>query len=98
MGYRLTGEPIAALGNEAVVSAAVPVGSVQVPPDGLPIVLMADHQTTGGYPRIATIISADLPVVAQLKVSDWIDFEFCERSEAIAELVAQERALMAVGD
>lgn len=98
MGYRLTGEPLAALGNETVVSAAVPVGSVQVPPDGLPIVLMADHQTTGGYPRIATIISADLPVVAQLKVSDWIDFEFCERSEAIAELVAQERALMVVGD
>ena len=98
MGYRLAGDPIFALDTETVLSTPVPIGSVQIPPDGLPIVLMADHQTTGGYPRIATVIAADLPVLAQLKVSDWIDFEICERSEAIAELVAQERALMVVGD
>ena len=98
MGYRLAGDPIPPSDSANVISTAVPVGSVQVPLDGLPIVLMADHQTTGGYPRIATVISADLPVLGQLKVSDWIEFEVCERSEAIEGLVAQERALMAVGD
>mgnify|MGYP001219006763 CR=1 FL=1 len=98
MGYRLAGDPIPPSDSANVISTAVPVGSVQVPSDGLPIVLMADHQTTGGYPRIATVISADLPVLGQLKVSDWIEFEVCERSEAIEGLVAQERALMAVGD
>ena len=98
MGYRLAGEPVPPSDSANMISTAVPVGSVQVPADGLPIVLMADHQTTGGYPRIATVISADLPVLGQLKVSDWIEFEVCERSEAIEGLVAQERALMAVGD
>ena len=97
MGYRLAGDPIVPSYSTNLISTAVPVGSVQIPPDGLPIVLMADHQTTGGYPQIATVISADLPVLGQLKVSDWIEFEVCERPEAIEGLVAQERALMAVG-
>jgi len=48
-----------------MVSDGVIAGSIQVPPDGQPIVMMADHQTTGGYPKIATIIWPDLPLIAQ---------------------------------
>ena len=95
MGYRLEGERFSLSDDVSVISSAVPVGSVQIPPDGLPIVLMADHQTTGGYPRIATVISADLPLVGQLKASDWIEFELCSPSEAVRALIRQERALMA---
>ena len=97
MGYRLEGERLR-LPDISVISSAVPVGSIQVPPEGFPIVLMADHQTTGGYPRIATVISADLSVVGQLKASDWIEFESCSPSAAVRALIAQERALMAASE
>ena len=95
MGYRLEGERFRLSDDVSVISSAVPIGSIQVPPEGFPIVLMADHQTTGGYPRVATVISADLPVVGQLKASDWIEFESCSPAEAVRALIAQERALMA---
>ena len=95
MGYRLEGERLEMADDMNLISSAVPVGSVQVPSGGLPIVLMADHQTTGGYPRIATVISADLSVLAQLKASDWIEFEPCTQAAAARALIIQERALMA---
>ena len=57
MGYRLSGGALACPDAGVRLSAAAPIGSVQVPPVGEPIILMADHQTTGGYPRIATIIT-----------------------------------------
>ena len=98
MGYRLEGERLRLPDDVSVISSAVPIGSIQVPPEGSPIVLMADHQTTGGYPRIATVISADLPVVGQLKASDWIEFKSCSPSEAVRALIAQERALMAASE
>ena len=98
MGYRLEGERLRLPDDVSVISSAVPIGSIQVPPEGFPIVLMADHQTTGGYPRVATVISADLPVVGQLKASDWIEFESCSPSEAIRALITQERALMAASE
>ena len=95
MGYRLAGPPLeqqTAAGD--LISSAVPTGALQVPPSGEPIVLMADRQTTGGYPRIATVISADVPVVAQLAPSDWIEFEACTLEVALRALIAQERRLM----
>ena len=95
MGYRLEGEGLQISNDVSVISSAVPIGSVQVPPGGLPIVLMADHQTIGGYPRIATVITADLPVLGQLKATDWIEFEPCTQAAAIRALIEQERALMA---
>lgn len=98
MGYRLEGERLRLSGDQGLISSAVPIGSVQMPPGGLPIVLMADHQTTGGYPRVATVISADIPVVAQLKASDWLEFESCSPTEAVRALIAQERALMAASE
>lgn len=93
MGYRLDGPALAPLGGD-VLSEATPVGSVQVPRAGQPILLMADRQTTGGYPRIATVISADLPLAGQLAPGDWIRFAPCTRAEALEALRRQERHLV----
>jgi antagonist of KipI len=57
---------------------------------------MADRQTTGGYPKIATVITADLPVAAQLAPGDSIRFAVCSQREAMAALIAQEQALLRV--
>ncbi len=65
MGYRLSGPKLALATAREIVSQAVCFGTVQLPAGGLPIVLMADRQTTGGYPRIAEVITADLPRLAQ---------------------------------
>ena len=71
MGYRLEGP--SSYGEAAdILSDATPLGSLQVPGSGQPILLMADRQTTGGYPKIATVISADLPLAGQLAPGDWI--------------------------
>ncbi len=94
MGYRLCGPAIALADETPVLSAATPFGTVQVPPSGHPILLMADRQTTGGYPRIATVISADLPLAGQLAPGDWIRFELCDRRSALAALIAQQQRLM----
>ncbi len=94
MGYRLAGPPLEQAAAGELISCAVPMGAIQVPPSGEPIVLMADHQTTGGYLRIGTVITADVPVVAQLSPSDWIEFEACTLEVALRALIAQERKLM----
>ncbi len=65
MGYRLVGPPVEHRGSGEIISEGVPLGAVQAPPDGQPIVMMADRQTTGGYPKIAVVIGADLPLLAQ---------------------------------
>lgn len=75
MGYRLKGEPIELIEPANLLSEAVVFGTVQVPPDGQPIVLMADRQTTGGYPKIASVISVDLPRLAQKLPGEEIRFE-----------------------
>ena len=96
MGYRLYGPPVTLVDETPVLSAATPFGTVQVPPSGHPILLMADRQTTGGYARIATVISADLPVAGQLGPGDWIRFELCDRRSAVAALIARQQTLMRV--
>ncbi len=83
MGYRLRGNLLARKPGE-VISLGVPLGAMQVPPDGQPIVLMADHQTTGGYPIIATVISADISIVAQRVAGDELKFEIVEMDRAQA--------------
>ena len=60
-----------------MISDATFMGGVQMPPSGEPILLMADRQTTGGYPQLAMVITADLPLAAQLAPGDWIEFEVC---------------------
>ena len=86
MGYRLSGERIPVVSGGDMMSDAAFTGAIQVPPAGEPILLMADRQTTGGYPQIAVLISADIPVAGQLLPGDWIEFEWCSRTDAIAAL------------
>ena len=95
MGFRLDGNPIPQTGAD-LISDATPMGTVQILPSGLPILLMADRQTTGGYPQLATVISADLPIAGQLAPGDVVSFAVCSAADAMAALVAQERTLMAV--
>jgi antagonist of KipI len=89
MGYRLDGPPLRHAGGADILSDATPIGSLQVPASGQPILLMADRQTTGGYPKIATVITADLPLAGQLAPGDWIEFRLTTRSEAVAALKRQ---------
>ncbi len=99
MGYRLVGASIGqgragSLDPAAeMISDATFTGGLQVPPSGAPILLMADRQTTGGYPQIATVITADLPAAGQLAPGDWVEFELCTRDQAIAALIEQEGRL-----
>lgn len=82
MGYRLAGPALRSLAAADLLSEAVATGSIQVPPDGQPIVLMADRQTTGGYPKIATVISADLPAMAQARIGTKVSFRSVTVDEA----------------
>jgi antagonist of KipI len=93
MGYRLEGPVIRHAGAADILSDATPIGSLQVPGSGQPILLMADRQTTGGYPKIGTVITADLPIAGQLAPGDWIGFVECTRTKAIDALRKQEAAL-----
>jgi antagonist of KipI len=91
MGYRLTGSALPMTEESRdMISDATVVGAVQVPPSGQPILLMADRQTTGGYPQIAVVITADLALAGQLGPGDSVRFELCSRAEAIAALSEQE--------
>ncbi|MPZ40730.1 MAG: 5-oxoprolinase/urea amidolyase family protein [Rhizobiales bacterium] len=75
MGMRLTGRTLRHSRGSDIVSDGIAPGSIQVPGSGQPIVLLADRQTTGGYPKIATVISADLPALARLPVGATVSFE-----------------------
>ena len=90
MGYRLTGPRIEHAKGFNIVSDGIVSGSVQVPGSGEPIVMMADRQTTGGYPKIATVISADLREVAQRRPGDTLRFERVAMAEA--QRLARSRA------
>jgi biotin-dependent carboxylase-like uncharacterized protein len=98
MGFRLEGPILKHTHGADIISDATPLGVLQVPASGQPILLMADRQTTGGYPKLATVISADISVAGQLGPGDTIAFVVCSPREAIAALIAQERMLMALED
>lgn len=82
MGYRLDGEPLTLKKNIELLSSAVNFGTIQLLPDGKTILLMADHQTSGGYPRLANVIKLDLPLAAQLGANDKIGFHLVSLQEA----------------
>jgi allophanate hydrolase subunit 2 len=84
MGVRLAGAILRLRDVLSIPSEPVLRGSIQVAADGVATVLLADHQTTGGYPKIATIISADLDQFAQLRAGDSVRFVPVEPSDAIA--------------
>ena len=93
MGYRLDGPALAHVGAADILSEAMPLGAIQVPASGQPILLMAERQTTGGYATIANVITADLPIAGQLAPGDWIAFAPVTRAEAVAALRECEAAL-----
>lgn len=82
MGLRLSGPRLDHAHGFNIVSDGIVTGAIQVPGSGRPIVLLADHQTTGGYPKIATVISADLPAAGRLKPGDEIGFAAVSVAEA----------------
>ena len=75
MGYRLSGSKIEHIQGADIISDGIALGSIQVPRYGMPIIMMADRQTTGGYTKIATVISSDLAILAQLRPGDKIRFK-----------------------
>ncbi|MGH8706038.1 MAG: biotin-dependent carboxyltransferase family protein, partial [Burkholderiales bacterium] len=83
MGFRLAGAALAPAKGGEILSEPTCLGTVQVPAGGAPIVLMADHQTTGGYPKIAEIASADVPRLAQLAPGGTLRFARCSLEEAL---------------
>ena len=93
MGYRLDNEQLQSISTEEIISSAVSFGTIQLLPDGGLIILMADHQTTGGYPRIAHVISAHHSILAQKKADDTIRFRLTDQQTAEDLLVKQEQHL-----
>jgi antagonist of KipI len=93
MGYRLNGIPLQLMDQQEMVSSAVTKGTVQLLPDGHLIVLMADHQTTGGYPKVAHIIAADIPKLAQMKTGETFQFHFITIDDAEKLFIEQQRHL-----
>jgi biotin-dependent carboxylase-like uncharacterized protein len=92
MGYRLAGPTIAHAQGYNIVSDGLVGGSVQVPGSGSPIVMMSDHQTTGGYPKIATVISADLGRLAQRRTGEQVRFQALSVEDAQA--IARDHAAL----
>lgn len=93
MGVRLAGAPVRPTSRNEMNSEPVCAGAIQVPPDGQPIVLMADCQTIGGYPKIGHVVSVDLPVVAQLRAGEILRFRECSLEHAHKLLLCREAAL-----
>ncbi len=94
MGYRLSGEMIIHKeGKAGIISAGISAGTVQVPGNGQPIVLMADRQTSGGYARIANVITVDLTLLAQMKPGDTLRFKETTLDHARQLLLERRRMI-----
>jgi antagonist of KipI len=96
MGYRLSGVALDSNQKEEMLSSAVSMGTVQLLPNGQLIVLMADHQTTGGYPKIAHVVSTSLSLLAQKSVQDIIDFKIISLEEAEEKYLKEQRYLQLI--
>jgi len=93
MGYRLDGPKLTHIKGPDIISDGIVFGSVQVPGHGSPIVMMADRQTTGGYTKIATVIWADLPIIAQMGPGDTVRFQKVSIEESQDILAQYEEVL-----
>ncbi|KYG26783.1 5-oxoprolinase subunit C family protein [Priestia endophytica] len=93
MGYRMEGPSLQLKEAKELLSEAVSQGSIQVPPDGNPIILLADRQTTGGYPKIAQVITTDLPLIAQKKPGESVTFTYVSLKEAEKLYLEKEQEL-----
>lgn len=97
MGYRLTGPNLQLAKPLEMVSEAVTLGTIQVPPDGNPILLLADRQTVGGYPKFAQVITVDSSIVAQTKPGGTILFQEISLAEAEQLYIAREKEIKNLG-
>jgi antagonist of KipI len=93
MGFRMKSEPLEVEQKLELVSSAVDFGTIQLLPDGQLIILMADHQTSGGYPRMGNVISVDLPILAQCGANDIIRLRAVSLEEAEELLILQENEI-----
>lgn len=98
MGYRLDGPALQRSDSVELISEAMGFGTIQVPADGQPIVLMAERHSAGGYPKIAHVISVDLPLMAQLAPQQQLRFERVQLQEAQSLYLQRERQLAALRD
>lgn len=97
VGIRLRGSPLARLSSDEMITEGVSLGAVQVPPAGHPIIVFVEQQTTGGYPKIANVIAADLHSVGQLRPRDEIRFETVDM-ETARKLFLEQEALLAASE
>jgi antagonist of KipI len=99
MGFRLNGPTLGKLVDTEMLSSGAAFGTIQLLPDGQLVVLMADHQTTGGYPRIANVSAVDLPLLAQLGSGDHLRFELINVTEAeeLAQRLERNIAFLQAG-
>jgi antagonist of KipI len=93
MGYRLEGQALLLSSKKECLSSAVGFGTIQLLPNAQMIILMADHQTTGGYPRIGHVASSSLPTLAQVSVGESINFVLVTPDEAEANFIQQQQNL-----
>lgn len=93
MGFRLNGTPLRTVRKEEQLSAGICRGAIQLLPDGQLIILMADHQTTGGYPVAAHVITADMPALAQYQPGQSLQFSVISGEAATTALWQQEKAV-----
>ncbi|MDU4959474.1 MAG: biotin-dependent carboxyltransferase family protein [Sporomusaceae bacterium] len=98
MGYRLEGEKIAHSGKADIISDALCFGAIQIPAHGMPIVMMADRQTTGGYAKIGTVIGPDLRKLAQAKPGDTVRFRQVDDAAAVAALREERQIYLQIAE
>jgi antagonist of KipI len=99
MGFRLTGEMLHLISQKELVSSAVCYGTIQLLPDGQLVMLMAGHQTSGGYPRIGHVISVDLPLIGQLGPGDGVGFHIVsiDEAESLSEDFERDLKMLKLG-
>jgi len=96
IGYRLDGPCIEHKDSTYIIPDGLPLGAVQVPGNGLPIVLLVDRPTTGGYTKIATVITTDILKLVQSKPGDRVRFRLIEEEEAYLALKQYEQSIQAI--
>ncbi len=95
MGYRLQGRPVQKAKQQDLITDGIVFGSIQIPPNGQPIIMLADHQTTGGYPKLATVAGVDLPELAQAMPGTKLRFKMITVQEAQELLRRRHRKQLA---
>ena len=96
MGLRLSGQSIFSSKGSEIITEGMPLGAIQIPGDGQPILSFVEHQTTGGYPKLANVISADLYKVGQLKPGDQFKFQLIDFPEAEKARLEQEKYILSL--